>query len=329
MTNTLLTPKYISSLNLLRGLAAVFVCFFHTLPGSFNEFPFLKCIFSSGYLGLDLFFVISGFIIPYSMYQNKYSIKSFPRFLLKRSLRIEPPYIISFILIVAMRYIHIYINNHSMYTNNWTQFGLHFLYLNQYFGYDSYNVVYWTLAIEFQFYILMGFLFPLIINQRKIIPLFLFVLFSAMCWFLNLHYNWFVFQYGYLFISGILIFLYVIKRISLAYFISLFVVILSLMYFKNGLDVLLTSIFACLAIILIKKEWKLTNFLGTISFSLYLTHTEASGWFILYLKNTIHNDICLRVAALLFALLFAIGFYYLFEKPALQLSKRIKYKRPD
>src|ERR1035437_4805455 len=258
--------KHIPSLNLLRGIAALSVCCFHILPDGCDNDQLIKSIFRKGYLGLDLFFVISGFIIPYSMYQNNYSIGKFHKFILKRSLRIEPPYIISFLLIICMRIVHVNIHNWQhgqdnwVYTHNWKQFGLHFFYLNQYFGYEAYNVVYWTLAIEFQFYILMGFLFPLILNRNKIAPLILLFIFCNLFWFLDLPYNWFIFQYGFLFLSGILIFLYTIKRISLSDFIILLGIVLTLMYYKNQLEVVLTTIFACASIILIRREWKVTNF---------------------------------------------------------------------
>jgi len=322
MSNQLARPHHISSLNLLRGIAALSVCGFHFLSNV--DVYSVKTIFSYGYLGLGLFFIISGFIIPYSMFQNKYEIQRFPKYLLKRSVRIEPPYIISFLLIILVTMIHMSINNWQ-YIHDWKQFGLHFFYLNQYFGYESYSIVYWTLAIEFQFYIIIGILFPLVVHAKKIYPIILFITSSAIIWYLNLHYNWFIFQYGYLFIAGILIFLFTVKHISLKAFILFLSIVLCLAYFKNGVDVFLLILLATVAIISIKREWKITNFFGQISYSLYLTHMEAASWFILYTRDSFSNSLTLNIAAILFAVAFAIGFYYLFERPAFQLSKKIKY----
>jgi peptidoglycan/LPS O-acetylase OafA/YrhL len=333
MMQDLTGKKYISSLNLLRGFAALSVCCFHILAKDiFGEYSWIKAVFSKGYLGLDLFFIISGFVIPYSMYQNKYMLKKIHLYLLKRSIRIEPPYIISFLLIVAMRIIFVTLHNwkfpqdHYVYEHNWKQFLLHFLYLNQYFGYESYTAVYWTLAIEFQFYILMGLLFPIMMISNKIIPVILLAVFCCLIWFLNLPYNWFIFQYGYLFIAGILTFLYYIKRFSFFSFFALLGIVLILMYFKNEIEVVITTLVAIAGILFIRKEWKITNFLGKISYSFYLVHFEAAGWFILYLTGVITNNLILRVTAVLFAILFATGFYYLFERPSLRLSKKISYR---
>lgn len=329
--NQLSKSGTVPSLYLLRGVAALSVCCFHYLPSALGNAEVLKNIFNYGYLGLDLFFIISGFIIPYSMFQKNYTVKKFPRFLLKRSIRIEPPYIISFILIVLMRIMASVIHNwahpgeHWEYNPDWTQFGLHFLYLNQYFGYESYTIVYWTLAIEFQFYLLIGILYPLIVHSKKLIPLSLLFVSSVVIYVLNLHYNWFIFQYGYLFVTGILIFLYITAQISLRNFLLLLTGILVLIYFKNGIDVAITAALATLAILKIKRRWKVSDFFGKISYSLYLTHLESGGWLMLYLMPIIPDELPRKITGLLFAILFATGFYYAFERPAFRLSKKIRY----
>src|ERR1035441_2897196 len=46
-----------------------------------------------GWLGVEIFFVISGFIIPYSLYKAGYRVSDFTRFLLKRIARLDPPYL--------------------------------------------------------------------------------------------------------------------------------------------------------------------------------------------------------------------------------------------
>jgi peptidoglycan/LPS O-acetylase OafA/YrhL len=39
-------------------------------------------------------FVIFGFIIPYSLHRSQYKLLYFPRFLLRRLVRLEPPYLL-------------------------------------------------------------------------------------------------------------------------------------------------------------------------------------------------------------------------------------------
>ncbi len=86
---------YLSSLDLLRGLAAVAVCYFHFTHGNPDFLSKTNILYQSGrygFLGVDVFFVISGFVIPYAMYRGMYRFKNFGTFLLKRVIRIEPPF---------------------------------------------------------------------------------------------------------------------------------------------------------------------------------------------------------------------------------------------
>lgn len=299
---------------------------YHVFSGdAFYTIPWIKAILSKGYLGLYLFFIISGFIIPFAMYQNRYSIMKFPVFLLKRICRIEPPYIISFLLIIGMRMYHCH-HWGVPYVQNWPQLGLHFFYLNQYFGYESYTVVYWSLAIEFQFYLLVGILFPLILHKKKVVAIAVLVVFSIASWFLHLTYNFYIFQFGFLFVAGVLLFLFYINHIPRSIFFPLFIAVLMAIYFKNGFDILVTTVFAGMVIFNIQRTWKVSDFFGKISYSFYLVHAEAIGWLLLYTNDGKINDVVLRIRTILLAIAIATIFYYLFEKPALFLSKKIVYK---
>jgi len=86
--------KRINSIEGLRGYAIIFVIFFHI----FNK------ILSGGFLGIDLFFVISGYLISKKIIDHeKNNIKfNFLEFYFSRMRKILPPliiiYIFSFIL---------------------------------------------------------------------------------------------------------------------------------------------------------------------------------------------------------------------------------------
>ena len=315
---------HIKSLNLLRGLAAVSVVVFHFIPGLFDEQPSWKSFFELGHHGLHLFFLISGFVIPYSMYIKKYEIKQFFQFFKKRFIRIEPPYIISFLFIILVRFIFAYVNSYE-FQFNWEQFWLHFFYLNRYFGHESYAVIYWTLGIEFQFYIIAGLLVPLLIHENKYISMATLGLSALGCYYSHFPWDWFIFQYGFLFMLGIITFQFYINYITRLEYILLAIIGCIGLEHILGVNVTITAIVGMFAILLIKREWKVTNFFGDISYSLYLTHTEAAGWFMVFTSAYFTDKTTHVFAALAFALFFATAYQRLIEKPFLKLSKKVKY----
>jgi exopolysaccharide production protein ExoZ len=81
----------ISSLQALRSFAAMFVMFFHGTQMINQEFGylFLNNIFIVGFTGVDIFFVLSGFIIFYTSNGKKLTRTTF---LKKRFIRIYPIY---------------------------------------------------------------------------------------------------------------------------------------------------------------------------------------------------------------------------------------------
>jgi len=51
-------------------------------------------------------FVISGFVIPWSLYRSQYVLRDYPKFLLKRNVRLYPPYLASIaITILATNFV--------------------------------------------------------------------------------------------------------------------------------------------------------------------------------------------------------------------------------
>lgn len=92
------TQRRLSSVQALRGLAAVLVLMLHCAAvqtaglSSANsaELAYLKGPWSQGYAGVDLFFVISGFIMVYVTYNRDRTLGNIGRFLYSRASRIYP-----------------------------------------------------------------------------------------------------------------------------------------------------------------------------------------------------------------------------------------------
>lgn len=96
----------LESLQVFRGLAAIAVVSHHAynstsafVSGNANQF---SRAFENGALGVDFFFVLSGFIIMYAHASDHRSFLAVRRYLLKRLTRVFPAYLPISILMVAL-----------------------------------------------------------------------------------------------------------------------------------------------------------------------------------------------------------------------------------
>ena len=91
---------YVSDIDILRGISILLVFFYH-LKISYSK----TYLFPGGYLGVDIFFVISGYLITSILHLNfKENKFSFKEFFLRRFLRIVPVYIFVILLTLVIGY---------------------------------------------------------------------------------------------------------------------------------------------------------------------------------------------------------------------------------
>jgi peptidoglycan/LPS O-acetylase OafA/YrhL len=147
------------ALDSLRGFAALGVVFFH-VQGALDRAPqpwmpdFLANLFRFGYFGVDVFFVLSGFVIAYSLRDGSWTLGYLGRFALKRSLRLDPPYwtaiALELVLIIAGRR---FFPSLGTPVPSVAALVAHLFYLQDLLGYGSISVIFWTLCYEVQFYL--------------------------------------------------------------------------------------------------------------------------------------------------------------------------------
>jgi exopolysaccharide production protein ExoZ len=152
--------KNLNLIQVLRGAASLLVVLYHTSANVSNNFntEFFGSIFFFGSSGVDIFFVLSGFIITYTSYKNLGSPGKLGQFLVRRVVRIFPVYwiIISFFLLTQIIFPAFYR----------THFDLSFANIAaSYFllpGHVMINGVSWSLSYELFFYFLfaLAFLIP-------------------------------------------------------------------------------------------------------------------------------------------------------------------------
>ena len=88
---SLLAPKpHYAILDGLRGVAAVMVVLFHLFEGSLSDREFhTDQIINHGYLCVDFFFMLSGFVIGYA-YDDRWGKMSLWDFCKRRLVRLQP-----------------------------------------------------------------------------------------------------------------------------------------------------------------------------------------------------------------------------------------------
>ncbi|MCU4175079.1 acyltransferase family protein [Carboxylicivirga sp. N1Y90] len=324
--------KFISIILPLRGLAALMVVLFHLFCLSNNYFTneTLLSIFRFGKYGIHIFFIISGFVITYSLIDTKYTLNNVLQFFKKRIVRIEPPYILTLLLCIVysiLREFTPFYNGTSTIPDIW-QVMLHLGYLIPFSGYPWINIVFWTLAIEFQFYLLFAIIYPLF-RKKPLIRIITYTGFISLHFFSPIN-DSNVLYYSPLFLVGIILALHINNIIKRDEFIFTCITIATFTIYFLGLTIFLFQIFTSLIILFqpgIKS--RLFNFLGKISYSLYLIHTLIV-FFIINIAHKLPSSIGAKVFVTIIAITATIGISYLqyifVEKPFIKLSKRIKYK---
>ena len=92
------SQRRLLSVQALRGLAAILVLMLHCvavqnaglMPDNTRELSYLSGFWNQGYAGVDLFFVISGFIMVYVTHDRERTPRSVGKFLYSRASRIYP-----------------------------------------------------------------------------------------------------------------------------------------------------------------------------------------------------------------------------------------------
>jgi peptidoglycan/LPS O-acetylase OafA/YrhL len=148
--------KRISVVEAMRALASISVALFHFCNQLYSTGA--QLVASYGWLGVDVFFVISGFVIPLSLYGRRYGVRDFPSFLLRRLVRLEPAYLVSIAAVVILHYASSMAPGFrgQMPDYSFPQLASHLLYLVPLTNYDWLLPVYWSLTVGLTFSYLIG-----------------------------------------------------------------------------------------------------------------------------------------------------------------------------
>jgi peptidoglycan/LPS O-acetylase OafA/YrhL len=334
--------SYREDINSLRAYAVLGVVIYHAKFG----------FFESGYLGVDVFFVISGYLISNIIISELNEKKfSFRNFYLRRIKRILPALFTMLTLSIGPAYYLLYPKAFTEFTNS--LLSTLFFYSNYYFKLlDFYNAEpaqympllhTWSLSVEEQFYIIFPFLIfiiyryisikslLLIIGLVTIASLYLNTLTADISKFYNLEFR------AWQLLAGVLAMIFSSStRIKNSQYLGLFLILFSFNYFDDDwiLNIeprILATSGAVLVLISENKDKdnifisnKILNIIGLSSFSLYLIHQPTFA-FIRYYKKVINwqnlqEDLFLieKIVVLLVLIVLSYFSFLYIEKPFIE-----------
>ena len=143
-------PSRLGSLDALRGLAALAVVLFHYTTNLRLNYPQFNppIELPHGHFGVELFFVVSGFVIFMSLAR----VRSVAEFAIARVGRLYPAYWAAVLFTSAI----LSTGGLPDRALDWTSSILNLSMLQEFFGARHVDGVYWTLSRELVFYLLMG-----------------------------------------------------------------------------------------------------------------------------------------------------------------------------
>lgn len=336
----------------LRGIAALSVVLFHVyaknlLPMTGYQFPEpLHSVFVNGYLGVHVFFVISGFVIAQAIRGELITPRYVGWFALRRSLRLDPPYWATIAAMIVLSYI----SNHMQHDRSLPMPTVgsvvaHLFYAQSFLGYQQIVGVFWTLCFEVQFYLVLVLMMALVqrLESRHarwflFVPLWLVALGHA-AGYLDLPRALFTFAWPFFFLGVIVNW----TRDDAAGPVALSLVWLSAFFlFPTSPLEISVAVATSLAIYLVSRAGMLETltlgrvlqYLGRISYSLYLVHMLCGtplvrfGIRMLGKRPDTPRAIVLVVMAVAISIVAAHIMYVVVERPAMRLSHRLRqFKR--
>ncbi len=317
----------------LRGVASFGVVLFHAVEGNhINQLPtYIRGLAEYGRLGVPIFFVISGFVIAHSLRDQQMTIALIGRFIVRRSIRLDPSYWFAIALTIGFSVIATKMvvgRPADQFTA--AQIAAHLTYTQNILGFKNINSVFWTLCYEVQFYVVFAAL--LLWSSRWPIVVALAV---SLFWCFRLGPNlegwfpglWYAFLlgasawYGWTYSSWRLIYLVYFGAVlgSALWFEDVFAItcaLTSAVIFSLGLRDQLSVL-----------NWRWLQLLGMISYSLYLIHNPITGatFRVGYLLTgeTAATEVLWWAVSVAACILVAFILWLLIEWPSHLLSKRL------
>ena len=342
--------EYKKEIDGLRSIAIISVILYHSQIGLWND-QYLK----GGFIGVDIFFTISGYLISSLIFIEINNTKkfSFKNFYIKRIRRILPAFLVvtiassfyAFKILLPLQYVEyikslllssIFLSNYFFYFNDITygvETAFHIPLLHT-----------WSLSVEEQFYIIFP-LFSVFVYKffkkylLNILIVCFLLSFLSYLYFASINYSltFYALQFRLweIIAGSILAYLNIYKNKSYGIqwcqnlsIVGFFLIILPILFYKNNFFInvfpFLSVLGTCLVIFFSNKNnyvnkiltLKPLVFIGLISYSLYLWHYP-----IFVFRKLINPQNFNSIEKFIIIFILSVITYYIVEKPFRNLKK--------
>jgi len=302
--------RRLENLDSLRGIAAVSVVFLHfssyLFPAIGASVRQVTPLLDKSYLAVDLFFMLSGFVLALTYHHNFKSLSSagYIRFSLKRLIRVYPLHFITLMYLVVLRWgiernidisadwfqvitsIKTFFLNLTL-THSWGIFD------NACYICTSWNYPSWSISTEFLSYLLFPFILFLSMKLKKttivfsfLVPIIIYFAIETKFGHIDVALKWGQFKCLLEVVSGVaLYYLYEMKigeKLSKHLLLASVVAFVLILQFQLADSITLPLIALMIFIVALNQSllnYKILKYLGDISFALYLVHVPVQNTF--------------------------------------------------
>lgn len=302
-----------------------------------------------GAAGVHMFFVLSGFVIAMSLRGAPLSWPYVGRFALRRSVRLDPPYWAAIALCLGMNMLaaRLFADLADRGHVDPGQVLAHLFYVQEILGYEHISAVFWTLCIEIQFYLFFIFVLrfwairdsPQKVPRAAVTTVALVMLVSLLIDATKTHLpvpGLFV-RHWHMFATGVLVCWVLHGDVDTRWAVAAVAGQLLILGWMPNFSRIMTLV--AVLVLVAGPRWgavasmlrsTLSQYLGRISYSIYLTHA-AIGWStisvmkrLLGSEPSLWHAVASMTAGLAASVISADLLNRLIERPAIRLSKRIE-----
>lgn len=314
----------------LRGFTSIAVLMFHAIQGGHVPSILASLPFSlvNDVFAVSVFFTLSGFVIAHSLTGVRMTLAKVGTFMLGRSIRLDPAYWASMLLTIGLVLLAATIHKRPFTPPTVSDVLAHVFYLQEILRVPEINIVYWTLTYEFQFYLFFA-LSLMLPSRWGAVASWSVAMLSALG-LVGAQWHGFFVEHWAVFYVGVMARRALDSHVALIGLVLLVAALMGGTGFERmpALVALLLFFAAMTGWAETGLNWRWLQFLGTISYSLYLIHVPLMQ----AVDSVVHRllghgmaaDLICLVGIFAVCVAMALLLYWAVERPSHRLARSVR-----